>query len=351
MPVWNQTHYSRDPTVDGLKETLAIIPPPELLANINDIQERWKVAVLASLVHQLHNDGSSQPGPTQQTNQQQRMNLWQMRTDHMKTILALIFDLCTALDRLTGGSTLFFHHPENEELHQIVAELSQLFIKCFAMPLAHRFATCHTLNNWPASSGSSHPSGSLAQLIGLNTILLSVVPQGLPLTWNTKAVPIFSAPADPNTSNIQAIDLWNATKRPVVVYESEDEDDGYPDTSPITPIRNKSVAVPSAVKVSKQRALQSPSPQAVKPSSSLQRTIPLLRVQHEVLRSFGPEMEEVINTLGLPDTLHTICANIEKASLPKWWVVKLTEEAGFSVEQAEAISEAMLQDAGLFSCA
>ncbi|KAG1861462.1 hypothetical protein C8R48DRAFT_604475 [Suillus tomentosus] len=283
MPVWNQSHYSRDPTVDGLNEALAIIPPPELLANINGIQERWKVAVLALLVHQLHNDGdhinlthgfhsltsthyrtgSSRPGPTQQTNQQQRMALWQMRTDHTKTILALIFDLCTALDRLTGGSTLFFHHPgatvpggditpeslkadvyvnprvlaENEELHQIVAELSQFFIERFATPLAHRFATCRTLNNWPASSGSSttpsrsstanynrvplvpaplinsschfhvrgRPSGSLAQLIGLNTTLLSVVPQGSPLTWNTKAVPIFSAPADPNTTNIQAI--------------------------------------------------------------------------------------------------------------------------------------------------
>ncbi|KAG1798263.1 uncharacterized protein HD556DRAFT_1440600 [Suillus plorans] len=428
MPVWNQSHYSRDPTVDGLKEALAIIPPPELLANINGIQERWKVAVLALLVHQLHNDGdhinlthgfhsltsthyctgSSRPGPTQQTNQQQRMTLWQMRTDHTKTILALIFDLCTALDRLTGGSTLFFHHPgatvpggditpeslkadvyvnprvlaENEELHQIVAELSQFFIEHFATPLAHRFATCHTLNNWPASSGSSttpshsstanynrvplvpaplinsschfhvrgRPSSSLAQLIGLNTTLLSVVPQGSPLTWNTKAVPIFLAPADPNTSNIQAIDLRKSTKRPVVVYESEDEDDGYPDTSPITPIRNKSAVIPSAMKVSKQRALQLPSPQAVQPSSSLQRTIPLLRVQHEVLRSFGPETEEVIDTLGLPDTLHTICANIEKASLPKRWVAKLMEEAGLSMEQAEAISEAMLQDAGFFSC-
>lgn len=158
---------------------------------------------------------------------------------------------------------MFFHHPgatvpggditpeslkadvyvnprvlaENEELHQIVAELSQFFIERFATPLAHRFATCHTLNNWPASSGSSttpsrsstanyncvplvpaplinsschfhvrgRPSGSLAQLIGLNTTLLSVVPQGSPLTWNTKAVPIFSAPADPNMTNIQAI--------------------------------------------------------------------------------------------------------------------------------------------------
>lgn len=136
----------------------------------------------------------------------------------------------------------------------------------------------------------------------------------------------------------------------MVIYESEDEDDGYPDTSPITPIRNKSAVILSAMKVSKQRALQSPSPQAVQPSSSLQRTIPLLRVQHEVLRSFGPEMEEVIDTLGLPDTLHTICANIEKASLPKRWVEKLMEEASLSIEQAEAISEAMLQDAGFFSC-
>lgn len=113
MPPWNQTQYSRDPTVDGLNEALALIPPPHLLANINGIQERWKVAVLAMLVHQLHNDGNhldlthgfhpltsthyhtglSRLESSRQVNQEQRLNLWQTRTDHTRTILSLIFDL------------------------------------------------------------------------------------------------------------------------------------------------------------------------------------------------------------------------------------------------------------------
>lgn len=154
---------------------------------------------------------------------------------------------CTALDRLTGGSTLLFHHPgatapgsdivpeslkadiyvsprvlgEDVNLHQAVAEMSQLFIERFATPLAHRFEASRVLNNWPTHSASSttpsRPStqssilplipapvsrtschfqvrgrapGRLAQTIGLNTSFASYVPQGSPLTWVTQAVPV-----------------------------------------------------------------------------------------------------------------------------------------------------------------
>lgn len=62
--------------------------------------------------------------------------------------------------------------------------------------------------------------------------------------------------------------------------------------------------------------------------------------------AFGPETEDVIDALGLPDTLHATCASIVKVSLPKRWATKLTEQASLSLEHAEAIAEAMIQDVG-----
>lgn len=164
---------------------------------------------------------------------------------------------CTALDRLTGGSTLLFHHPgatapgsdivpellkadiyvnprvlgEDINLHQAVAEMSQLFIEHFAAPLAHQFAASCMLNNWPTQSASSttlsrpsaQPSilplipalisrsschfqvcgrapGRLAQAIGLNMSLISYVPQGSPLTWVTQAIPVTPIATRPQMS-------------------------------------------------------------------------------------------------------------------------------------------------------
>ncbi|KAG0693668.1 hypothetical protein DFH29DRAFT_1007036 [Suillus ampliporus] len=352
MPPWNQMHYNCDPTVNGLNEALALIPPPKFLANINGIQEWWKVAVLAMLVHQLHN-GSNHINLThgfhsltsthyhtgllrldsgQQVNQDQRLNLWQTRTDHTRTILSLIFDLCTTLDRHMGGSTLFFHYPgattlggiispeslkadvyinprvlaEDRELHQTIAAISQLFIERLVTPLhkpSHTPATQYNrlpLVPTPITKSSCHfdirgrPSGSLAQLMGLNTPLLSAVPQGSPLTWNMQVVPVSSAPVDPNTLNILV------RKQPlVVVCDSDSEDDGYPDSGPITPIRIKG-AIPSAVKVSKYRAPQSSSPKDSQPSSSFQQQMSPLRVHHKVLMSFSPEMEEIIDCTWTP---------------------------------------------------
>lgn len=113
MSTWNQTQYDRHPTVDGLMEVLAILPRPPMLAGIAGIQDRWKSAVLAMLVHQLHNDGdhinlthgfhsltpahyrtgTSSYSSSQQTSQDQRMMSWQSHSDHTKAILSLIYDL------------------------------------------------------------------------------------------------------------------------------------------------------------------------------------------------------------------------------------------------------------------
>ncbi|KAG1859682.1 hypothetical protein F4604DRAFT_1684637 [Suillus subluteus] len=324
---------------------------------------------------------------------------------------------CTALDRLTGGSTLLFHHPgatvpgsditpellkaevyvnprvlgEDINLHQAVAEMSQIFIEQFATPLTHQFAASHTLNNWPTSSASSmtpshppstqsnllplipvpvsralchfqvcgHPAGSLAQIIGLNSVFVSSVPQGSPLTWVAQAVPvtpISTIPSRPRAS--PGAKKTQSQKSPVVVYDFDSDDDGYPDPGPITPTRAKSSL---STTVSKQpastilgpitpiRASSSSSMTVGKQPASTIMSCPYLFSASQgvpyVLILFGPETEKAIETLRLPDTLHAICIEIKQRFLTKQWALMLTEEGHISMEDAEAISEAMLSDA------
>jgi hypothetical protein len=66
------------------------------------------------------------------------------------------------------------------------------------------------------------------------------------------------------------------------------------------------------------------------------------QVQPDILVSFGPETEKVIEALGLPDTLHAVCANIKLNFLTKRWARVLTEEGHITEEDAEAIVQAML---------
>jgi hypothetical protein len=113
MPTWIKTQYVRQPTVDGLAKTLAILPCSPMLASIAGIQDWWKVAVLALLVHQMHNDGdhtnlthgfhsltsthyctsASYHNSSQRTSQDQGLDSWWAHSEHTKTILSLIFDL------------------------------------------------------------------------------------------------------------------------------------------------------------------------------------------------------------------------------------------------------------------
>lgn len=98
---------------------------------------------------------------------------------------------CTALDRLTGGSTIVLHHPgatspgldvspenlkaevyvnpkvllDHHELHSVIAQISQLFIADCATPLARAFAENWIQNNWN-SSGSQMPSKGKTTLKG-----------------------------------------------------------------------------------------------------------------------------------------------------------------------------------------
>ncbi|KAG1883667.1 hypothetical protein F4604DRAFT_1920175 [Suillus subluteus] len=395
---WKQTQYGRQPMVDGLTEVLAILPRPQMLAGIAGIQDQWKVAVLAILVHQPHP-------------REQRMDNWRTRSEHTKIILNLIFDLCTALDRLMGGSTLVFHHPgatapggditpeslkadiyvnprvlaEDINLHQAVAEMSQFFIEHFATPLAHQFAASRVLNNWstpsassttpsrPPSTQSNHlplipmpvsrtschfqvcgrATGRLAQAIGLNTSFLSTVPQqGSPLAWLVQAVPVTpvvgtgqlrpqTTPGAKGTARATGSGSW--TLKPLVIICEFDSDNDYPDPGPITPFRASSSSAPV-------RASSSSVAASKKPAYMPSHPTPTSQVQPDgVLVSFGPETKKVIETLGLPDTLHAICAKIKLSFLTKQWALVLMDEGHINMENAEVIAEAMLLDVSCIS--
>ncbi|KAG1793667.1 uncharacterized protein HD556DRAFT_1443456 [Suillus plorans] len=340
---WKQTQYGHQPMVDGLTEVLTILPRPQMLAGIAGIQDRWKVAVLAMLVHQLHNDGdhinlthvfhsltsthyltgASSHNSSQQSSRKQCMDSWRTRSEHIKIILNLIVDLCTALDRLTGGSTLVFHHPgatapggnmtpeslkadiyvnprvlaEDINLHQAVAEMSQFFIKCFATPLAHRFVVSRMLNNWstPSASICGHATGRLVQAIGLNISFLSSVPQGSPLVWLVQVVPVTPVvgtdqsrpqmtPGAKGTACATGSGSW--TLKPLVIICEFDSDDDYPDPGPIMPIRVSSSSAPVRASCSSVAADKKPAymPSCPTPTSQVQLD--------GVLVLFGPETEK-----------------------------------------------------------
>ena len=73
------------------------------------------------------------------------------------------------------------------------------------------------------------------------------------------------------------------------------------------------------------------------------------QVQPDILVSFSPETETVIEALGLPGTLHAVCTNIKLNFLTKRWARVLTEEGHITKEDAEAIVQAMLLDVSCIS--
>ncbi|KAG2352376.1 hypothetical protein BDR07DRAFT_1313904 [Suillus spraguei] len=194
---WQSSPYSRSPTVSGFLEALALFPCPENIATTAESNKCWKSALISLLAHDLHTDGNHFPldgkggfhpltvehyhtgtskyGKSTQTTKYQN---WQARSEHIELILRIILDLCTLLDRLTGGSTVFLHHPgavppkssitpqmlnahvyanpkvlaEHPELHAVIAQISQLFTSHYATPLAESFATSCYRAGWSSSS-------------------------------------------------------------------------------------------------------------------------------------------------------------------------------------------------------
>ncbi|KAG1832627.1 hypothetical protein DFJ58DRAFT_847961 [Suillus subalutaceus] len=98
--------------------------------------------------------------------------------------MARIFDLCTILDRLMGGSTIVVHHPgtippnmpivpeslkadiyinpkvllEHRKLHPVVAKITQLFLAKYATPLARSFTLSCTKKGWRAAGSLQTPA-------------------------------------------------------------------------------------------------------------------------------------------------------------------------------------------------
>ncbi|KAG0704164.1 hypothetical protein DFH29DRAFT_873948 [Suillus ampliporus] len=218
----------------------------------------------------------------QKASSEEKMQNWRARTTHVETIMAHIFDLCTVLDRLTGGSTIVMHHPgatppntpivpeslkaniyvnpkvllEHCELHPVVAEITQLFLAKYATPLAQSFTSSCTKKGWrsgssqtpakgkrraetsllplippPITPSSSHfvlpgrPDGSLEVLLSTESHILSYIPRhhDTQIMWVASQVGVQSSGnhACDSTVNISANDTDNAT--------------------PITPVRKSKV--------------------------------------------------------------------------------------------------------------
>ncbi|KAG0693207.1 hypothetical protein DFH29DRAFT_816579 [Suillus ampliporus] len=194
---WQSSSYSHSPTVSGFQEALALFPCPENIATTAESSKCWNSALISLLAHELHMDsnhfqldakGGFHPltvdhyhtgtSKYQKSTQTTKYQNWQACSEHIDMILHNILDLCTLLDRLTGGSTLFLHHPgvvppnssitpqmlnahvyanlkvltEHPDLHVVIAQISQLFTAHYATLLAESFATSCYHAGWSSSS-------------------------------------------------------------------------------------------------------------------------------------------------------------------------------------------------------
>ncbi|KAG2159180.1 uncharacterized protein EDB93DRAFT_1060899, partial [Suillus bovinus] len=194
---WQSNPISRSPTVNGLQEAFALFPCPENIAATAESSKRWKSALISLLAHKFHTDGNhfqsdakvgfhpltvdhyhTGSSKFEKSSQSAKYQNWQARAEHIKIILHNVLDLCTLLDRLTGGSTVFLHHPgtvapksaiipqmlnahvyanlkvlaEHPELHVVIAQISQLFTAHYATPLAQLFAANCYRAGWLSSS-------------------------------------------------------------------------------------------------------------------------------------------------------------------------------------------------------
>ncbi|KAG1798563.1 uncharacterized protein HD556DRAFT_1440268 [Suillus plorans] len=278
------TQFHRPPSVTGFQETLAMIPLPPNLSAISGACERWPSAILAMLAHGFHEDGKhlqfdedgfytsttdhyrTGTSKYQKVSSDDKMQNWCVCTTHVEMIMARIFDLCAVLDRLTGGSTIFMHHPgatppgtpivpeslnanvyinpkvlvEHHELHPVVAEITQLFLSKYAAPLAQSFTLSCTNKGWrvgssqmqmrtptkgkgraetsllplvspPITPSSSHfvlpgrPDGSLEVLLSSNSRILSYVPRyDGRITWVASQIDVRSTQNRTGDSAVKA---------------------------------------------------------------------------------------------------------------------------------------------------
>ncbi|KAG0705387.1 hypothetical protein DFH29DRAFT_996952 [Suillus ampliporus] len=310
-------------------------------------------------------------------------------------ILRDILDLCMPLDRLTGGSTLFLHHPgavppkssitpqmfnahvysnlkvlaEHPELHVVIAQISQLFTAHYATPLAESFTTSCYRAGWSSSStqdaypqanrtddsklplvpppitpGSLHfviPGRPMDTLYGSlsSAQLLSYLPKSdaSHITWaptqGDKLVQFTAAHSNTENTRKGGSSITRSGN-----YDFDSDTEPSHAAVPSMPVAERIVKTPATEPVVRTLSIGRGYPPSLLGSPFDSGLQPLV--------SFGAEMEDVLEVLGYPDSFHQVCVQIQIDFLPKCWVAKLQDEPyRVPKDHAEMIGEAMLTDA------
>ncbi|KAG1798653.1 uncharacterized protein HD556DRAFT_1206501, partial [Suillus plorans] len=189
MNSWSNSNLNVLPSFSGTQHLLKnVTKPPELLA-LPDISERWISAMIAMSAHNMHRNGNHldsdlgfhpltvehySTGIFEGISEAEKRNAGEDQRFHLTCIRHIIYDLCTLLDRLSGGSTIVLHHPgatapqtdltlanltakvyidpkvlhDHPSLHIVAAELVQTFIQHWARPVAQAFRDRRISRGW-----------------------------------------------------------------------------------------------------------------------------------------------------------------------------------------------------------
>ncbi|KAH7908746.1 hypothetical protein BJ138DRAFT_1012143 [Hygrophoropsis aurantiaca] len=392
MTSWDESTFHTKPTIDGLADLVLQLPPPTQLNDISELDSRWRSALFSLLVHGLHRDGDHlvrngtfheitmehfRTGTTkyERASDHTRRENWRTRTAHIDQIIANIHDQCTALDRLTGGSTIFLHHPgatspgtdmspqslkaelyvnprvlaHHPELHYVVAEITQTFIERFAAPLAKSFTNTRLGLGWKDAPGtpqrpqstvnystapliphpisakstrfiiSGRPSTSLASIRNPLSYFPSSGDQSI--TWNKAGVVEMTTRATRVRNSAPAVET-NVPRAPKLKKEASTTAvavNHKPASAPQT--SDSAVSIPSGSALGSSGSSTPTSDSAVLiPSSSALGSSHSSRTPTLTLQAFGPATEAALEDLGYPDSVHAICSALRESYLPKRWV-------------------------------
>ncbi|KAG1723399.1 hypothetical protein EDB19DRAFT_1916137 [Suillus lakei] len=397
IPHWKATLLHRSPTVNGFDEFKALIQRPQVLNGIAGCEDR----------HLDHDNGFYQltsdhyrtgVSKTQPSLTQEKIGNWHSRTLHTERILHCIFDLCTVLDRLTGGSTIVLHHPgamspnvniapetlkanvyinpkvleEHHELHAVVAQITQLFLSDYATPLANAFADTRTQHKWgnstmaqtptkgkartedpimpliprPIAPTSAHfifpgrPAGSLERLLSSSDYVLSHAPSfdNDTIKWKPHQIGLVQGRRDVPAARVGGVRVRGVRKGTSTAMTHTD------DESSKSSQLSRTITIPPVMPIS---AL--PSKGIFSSTTSPTQTPPRfiaepLYADVSAIIPFGDETEAVLENLGYPDNFHNICISICQNYLAKRWVTVLQQDTNISLDHADTIGQAMLKD-------
>ncbi|KAG1889914.1 hypothetical protein F4604DRAFT_1914451 [Suillus subluteus] len=418
LPHWKTTLLHRSPTVNGFDEFKALIQRPQVLNGIAGCEDRWESALLSLLTHGLHNDGShldhdngfyqltsdhyrTGVSKTQPSLTQENIGNWHSQTLHTERILHCIFDLCTVLDRLTGGSTIVLHHPgatspnvniapetlkanvyinpkvleEHHELHAVVAQITQLFLSDYATPLANAFADTRTRHKWedpimpliphPIVPTSAHfifpgrPAGSLERLLSSSDYVLSHAPffDNDTIKWKPHQIGLVQGRRDVPAAGVGGVRVRGVRKgTSTTMTHTDDESLKSSQLSRTITVYSSSSSESDSQRPHSHTRYPPVTPISALPSKGIfsstmspMRTPPRfiaepLYADVSAITPFGDETEAVLENLGYPDNFHNICISICQNYLAKRWVTVLQQDTNISLDHADAIGQAMLKD-------